>query len=314
MMAAVVRPGSLGAALLAAAVAVAPLPARAEPAAAGAGDPKLEYEQGLAERDAGNFVTAAEHFDAAYRELPAGDREVRAAVMFELVDARRNAFAEGEGPPQICEAERVLVGWLDAVKAEFGARGDKQPDTRKAKKVLAEVRKQIAALKKEAPDLDCAREIVEPPQPDEPPAPAEPPRPDEGARKPVPEDSKPDPRRRTFVIAGAATTGVGGLFLIVMAAGLGVGNRAEIDGTDATAKAVLAGMPLSQDDPELQRLVQRGRVGNGLAIAGGIVATAALAAGVTLLVLGTRKRPPRPAALAPALAPNFVGGSLSLRF
>lgn len=304
-----VRPEFLRAALIAAAVAVAPLPARAEPASAV--DPTQEYEQGLAERDAGNFVSAAEHFDAAYRELPASDRDVRGAVMFELVDARRNAFAEGEGPPQLCEAERVLVGYLDEVKAEFGARGDKRPDTRKAKKVLAEVRKQIAALKKETPDLDCAREVIEAPPPEPPPveeAPAEPP------KQPVPEVSKPDARARTFVIAGAATTGAGGLFLVLMGVGLGLGDRAELDGARATADAVLAGMPLSEDDPELQRIVKRGRIGNGLAIAGGIVATAAIAAGVTLIVLGTRKRPAKAAAFAPAVAPGFVGGSLAVRF
>lgn len=305
-----VRPGSLRASLIAAAVAVAPLPARAEPA--GPVDPKLEYEQGLEERDAGNFVTAAEHFDVAYRELPASDRDVRAAVMFELVDARRNAFAEGEGPPQICEAERVLVGYLDEVKAEFGARGDKRPDTRKAKKVLAEVRKQIAVLKKETPELDCATEIVEAPPPAEPP-PVEGP-PPEPPNQPAPEDSKPDPRARTLVIAGAATTGVGGLFLVLMGVGLGLGNRAELDGAKQTAAAVLAGMPLSEDDPELQQIVKRGRVGNGLAIAGGVLATAAIAAGVTLIVLGTRKRPAKAAAFAPAVAPGFVGGSLAVRF
>jgi hypothetical protein len=311
----VVRPGSLRAALIAAAVAVAPLPARAQPAPpepAGAVDPKLEYEQGIAERDAGNFVTAAEHFDVAYRELPASDRDVRAAVMFELVDARRNAFAEGEGPPQICEAERVLAGYLDEVKAVFGARGDKRPDTRKAKKVLAEVRKQITALKKETPGLDCASEVIEAPPPAEPaqgPAPSP-----EQPKQPVPEVSKPEPRARTFVIAGAATTGVGGLFLVLMGVGLGLGNRAELDGARLTADAVLAGMPLSEDDPELQRVVKRGRVGNGLAIAGGILATAAIAAGVTLIVLGTRKRPAKAAAFAPAVAPGFVGGSLAVRF
>ena len=305
--AAVLRSGLTG--VLAAALAAAPLPcAAAAPAAAPVDAGKL-YEQGVAERGAGNFVAAAENFDATYRNLPASDRDIRAGVLFELVDARRNAFAEGEGAPQICEAERQLVGFLDEVKATFGAKGDKRPDTRQAKKVLAEVRKQIAGLRKETPDLDCAREVIAPPPPPEPEpeAPAPAPAPD------VPKDSKPDPRPRRLVIAGAATMGAGGLFVIMMAAGLAVGARAERDGAAATTQAALAGTPLSEDDPELQAIVRRGRVGNGLAIAGGILATAALAAGVTLIVLGKRRPAPR-AAFAPGFGPGSVGGSLMLRF
>ena len=68
-------------------------------------------------------------------------------LLFELVDARRNAFAEGEGPAQICECERVLDGYLAEVKQLLGARAEKLPDTRKARKLLAEVRKQIATIK-----------------------------------------------------------------------------------------------------------------------------------------------------------------------
>lgn len=303
-----------GAASLAAALAVAPLPCAAAPAsaapasAAPAVDPKKEYEQGVAERAAGNFVAAAEHFDAAYRELPTGEREIRAGVLFELVDARRNAFAEGEGAPQICETERLLVGYLDEVRAEFGAKGDKKPDTRKAKKLLAEVRKQIAALKKEQPDLECAREVIEPPAPPEPEPPPAPPEPD------VPKDSPPDPRPRRLVIAGAATAGAGGLFLAMMAAGLAVGARAERDGAAATDAAVLAGVPLSERDPALQAIVDRGRVGNGLAIAGGVLATAALAAGVAMIVIGKRTRSAPKAAFAPGLGPGQLGGALTLRF
>ena len=125
-------------------------PATAAPAAAP--DPVLEavnkrYQEGLKARDAGDFVTAAESFTAAYKDIPPKSREIRASVLFDLVDARRNAFAEGEGPAQICECERVLDGYLAEVKQLLGARAEKLPDTRKARKLLAEVRKQIATIK-----------------------------------------------------------------------------------------------------------------------------------------------------------------------
>jgi hypothetical protein len=287
-------------------------PAAAAPAAAP--DPVLEavnkrYQEGLAARDAGDFVTAAESFTAAYKDIPPKSREIRASVLFDLVDARRNAFAEGEGPGQICECERLLVAYLDEVKQLLGARAEKVPDTRKARKLLAELRKQIAAVKLENPALDCAATTVdrpapEPePEPEPPPAPAEPPAP-----------AGPDPaqtrRARTLVIAGGVTTGVGVVMLGVMAGGLAIGRKAEQDGEDLTLKALANNAPLSEDDPGLRSLLRRGHTGNALAIAGGVIATVAVAAGVTMIVLGLRARKGRPARAA--LVPGAAG--LTLRF
>lgn len=280
-------------------------------------DPALEaatrrYQEGISERDAGDFVTAAESFTAALRDLPPTAREIRAAVLFDLVDARRNAFAEGEGPGQICESERLLGDYLAEVKQSLGARADKLPDTRKARKLLADVRKQLAAYKVEHPDLDCARTTVERPTPEPEPEPAPPPAP---AVAPEPAPPPPDttrPRRaRALVIAGSVTTGVGGLFLGVMAGGLAIGRGAERDGDAWTQKAIKnQNAPLSADDPALQSLVRRGQMGNKLAIAGGVLATVLVATGVGLLVLGLRGKPNRPprAALAP------TGPGLTLRF
>ncbi|MBA3547200.1 MAG: hypothetical protein H0T76_12000 [Nannocystis sp.] len=273
-------------------------PAGSAPAA----DPALEavnkrYQEGRAERDAGDFVTAAESFMAAFTDIPPKSREIRASVLFDLVDARRNAFAEGEGPGQICECQRLLVEYLAEVKQLLGARAEKIPDTRKARKLLAEVRKQIAAVKAENPLLDCATTTVVRPVPE-----------------PEPAAAGPDPaqlrRARTLVIAGGVTTGLGGVFLGVMAGGLAIGQKAEHDGSTRTSTALAGGAPLSEDDPELQSIVRRGKTGNQLAIAGGIIATIAVAAGVTMLVLGLRARKGRPARVA--LVPGGTG--FTLRF
>ncbi len=276
------------------------------------------YEEGIRERDAGDFVAAADSFTAAYRDIPPSSREIRAAVLFDLVDARRNAFAEGEGPAQICECERLLVAYLDEVKQTFGARGEKYPDTRKAKKLLAEVRKQLGKQRAETPELDCAEATVDrppPPEPEPEPEPPPPPPPSGPSEAELQAEAAKSRRARTLVIAGAVTTGVGGLFLGLLAGGLVVGRNAERDGAARTQVGLDAGAPLSQDDPELRAIVERGELGNGLAIAGGVLSTLAVAAGVSLLVLGQRagKRPPR-AALAPVLAPGFAGAGLHLRF
>jgi hypothetical protein len=95
-----------------------------------------------------------------------------------------------------------------------------------------------------------------------------------------------------------------------MAGGLAIGRKAEQDGEDLTLKALANNAPLSEDDPGLQSLLRRGHTGNALAIAGGVIATVAVAAGVTMLVLGLRARKGRPARAA--LVPGAAG--LTLRF
>lgn len=272
------------------------------------------YEQGIGERDAGNYVAAAESFTAAYDKIPATSREIRAAVLFDMIDARRNAYAEGEGPAQICECERRLAAYMDEIKAVFGVKGERFPDTRKAKKLLSEVRAQLEGLRPMLPDLDCDALKLDAPAPA--PAPvAEQPAPKVEEPKPPP---GPDPaelkRRRDLTIAGGALVGVGGVLLIVMAAGLGVGRKAERDGRALTDAASGAGTPLSMDDPAVQDAVRRGKLGNGLAIAGGVIGGLALAAGVSLLVVGERPAGKRRAGLTPSLAPGFAGAALHVRF
>ena len=292
-------------------------------ASAPAGDASLTaatatYNEGIAERDAGNFVAAAESFTEAYEAIPVDAREIRAAVLFDLVDARRQAYASGEGPAQICECQRLLVTYLADIKQAFASKGDKFPDTRKAKKLLVEVRKDLATLIKEMPGLDCSTtSVARPPEPEPTPEPTPPPPPEPTGptEAELQANAARDRRARTLTIAGAVTTGVGGLFLGMMAGGLVVGRRAEQAGVNATHAGLAAGQPLSGDDPELRAIVGRGKLGNGLAIAGGVLATVAVAAGVSLLVLGlrTRRGPPR-AAVAPAVAPGFAGAGLVVRF
>ena len=171
------------------------------------------------------------------------------------------------------------------------------------------MRKQIAKARAENPGLDCAATTVEraAPEPEPAPTPAAEPEP-APATTPVGPDPAAVRRARTLVIAGSVTTGLGGLMLGVLTGGLVIGRKAEQDGDALTLQALAAGAPLSQDDPELQALVRRGRTGNQLAIAGGVIATVALAAGVTMLVLGLRKRKRLRAALVPGAA------GLTLRF
>jgi hypothetical protein len=213
---------------------------------------------------------------------------------------------------QLCECERRLVTYDAEVIANFGKKGERFPDTRKARKLLIDVRAQLADLRAATPDLDCTALTLDKPAPEPEPI-------------AVPEKKPPEPppptgptqgelRRRKFTIAGSTLTAVGGVFIILMVSGLVVGRKAERDGDDLTGAAVDAGAPLSRDDPAVQDAVQRGETGNRLAIAGGVIGGLALAAGVPLLILGRRPAGQRRAMLTPQIAPTYAGASLRLRF
>ena len=67
---------SLGTPLATPTAAAAPAPAA---------DPALEaatkrYQEGITERDAGDFVTAAESFTAAFKDIPAKSREILSLI------------------------------------------------------------------------------------------------------------------------------------------------------------------------------------------------------------------------------------------
>ncbi|MCA9718720.1 MAG: hypothetical protein KC468_28890, partial [Myxococcales bacterium] len=109
---------------------------------------------------------------------------------------------------------------------------------------------------------------------------------------------------KLFIGLGAGLIVVGGAGLGLMAGGLVIGSQAN----DISELG-----PLDLQEREDQ--FARGRTGNALAIAGGVVGGVFLATGVALLVVGKQKqqRSAR-AALTPALGPGFAGLQLTGRF
>lgn len=100
-----------------------------------------------------------------------------------------------------------------------------------------------------------------------------------GADAPSSSSSERRPGDR-MVQAGVGVTIAGLLGYGLMAAGLGVGNQAEADLLSLTGR----------DDIDRRREVMaRGRLGNRLAIAGAVTASAALAVGIPLIVFGRRR-------------------------
>lgn len=281
-------------------------PASAQPEIPATADE--HYERGALERDAGRYAAAASEFEIAYSQIPPA-QDKRATVLLELVDARRRAFAAGgrvrgrEHPAaHLCSAAATLTEFIDTAEKKRAPKAKRSPDVRKAMELRTEVRNQLDAVRKTTADLDCT--TVEYPRDDVPePAPA-----------PLAETDKParprGPIHKPFVIAGAVSTGVGMIFVGLMASGLVRGKRAEADGEDLVATSPT----LPEDDPLLQAIDRRGRGANHLAIAGGVIGTAALGAGIALLVLGLRGGPSSKVALSPTVGRRDVGLLLRWQF
>lgn len=295
-----------------AAASLAPATARAVPPIPQVAEE--HYERGTREREAGRYAAAAAEFEAAYAEIPPARKEQRATVLFELVDVRRSAFAasgkiRGKEHPaaHLCAAQTALGDFIDAAQKDRPRKGKKSDDEIKATELRAEVEKQLDAARKSAPDLDCA--TVEYPREDA----AEAPAPEATSGDADRPKSAPRPRRsihKPFVIAGGVTTGVGLILLGVMAGGLVRGKRAEADGD-----ALVSMHPTEPADSDaLQEIDHDGKVGNRMAIAGGVLGTLALGTGVALLVIGLRGGPARRVAVSPTMSPRALGVALRWQF
>jgi len=119
------------------------------------------------------------------------------------------------------------------------------------------------------------------------------------AGAPAPVRSEPRPGDRMVQVGvGLVVTGLLGYGL--MAAGLGIGNRAEAD---------LVFLSERDDVAARRDVLARGQLGNRLAIAGAVTATTAMAVGIPLIAVGRRRHE---ASLA-RLTIGGPAGSLGLR-
>jgi hypothetical protein len=265
-------------------------PARAaEPAAEPDVRARLEaiYEAANGDVQAGNFAAAAGRYAEAVALLPESQQthESRALALLDSVGARRQAFARGGDPAQLCAARDLLRAYLVQARATYGPAAAELDGPRQAGRVHGEIEGDLAGM----PASTCPGD-----QP--PPAPA--------AAAPAPAPPRlPPPRRDPRQVAGVALLGVAGAGASLLAIGLGVGAGAEARGrglhADDPARDV--------DDLLADGFVQRGEAANRLAVAGGVIAGAALISGAALLIVA-RLRPRRASALA--LGP----GGLRLRF
>jgi hypothetical protein len=96
---------------------------------------------------------------------------------------------------------------------------------------------------------------------------------------------------------GVVIAGIAGY--VLMAAGLGMGNRAEGE---------LFSLSGREDIGTRREVMARGQLGNRLAIGGAIVATAAMAVGIPLILIGRRRHEGR----SPRATVMLSGGATGL--
>jgi hypothetical protein len=239
--------------------------------------------------EAGDHATAAAKYGEVVDLLPEGrdHHDGRALALLDSVRARRRAFTELGDFRQLCAARGLIARYLGETSAAYG--------------LAAASMDGPTAAAREKQDIDAALEAAHATCPGD--QVKTPPREDPG---PEPPPVAPEPRRSPTTIAGAVTLGVGAGLLVMMAAGLGVGSSAEAAGRDLRRE-----QPTRDIDSLLDAdFYRRGRTGNGLAIAGGIVGGALVIVGASLLIVGARKRGRR----AVARRLGAAGPALEIRF
>lgn len=285
-------------------VGLAPCPAEAS----GTPEEVAElYEEGRKAIENGEFDAASQSFQAAYEAIPREELERRAAVLFELVEARVAAFSEDGRPSHLCDATKTLGEFLDDNTEIRGSARSR--DSRKAADLRETYLDELDLIRSDNPEFNCD-------DPEPPPTP-------EDVPEPEPEGHEPDPQgpreptqlvrlRDPMVASGVALIGVGALLLGSATVGLGLGAHAEAEG-----EWLLSSQPdLASDSPEAARLNTVGRQANLLALIGGATGAVALGSGIALYVIGKRRQATSAPTLSfsPSLSPHKLGGGLHIRF
>jgi hypothetical protein len=235
---------------------------------------------------------AADRFEAALRHTnEPRDHELRHTVIVHLVDARWSAYDRTGDVAQLRRALGVLTTYLDELDRAYGdvtpleARDDARALRVRVEEELSRV-DVVTTIDREvqtAPTATPARALDR-----------------------ASDDTARRPPGRAMLASGGVLLGVGVIALVAMSAGLAAGARAEHDGEQAVRDPGTV-----EDDPRLAGIAERGRRANGVAIAGGLVAVAAVAAGATLVAIGVKRRR---SAIAVGPGPTLVGAAVRVAF
>ncbi len=279
-------------ALIAAPVQAAPARGKAEKTAP-TPDPALmaEFEVGFTEGqallDGGDAMGAARRWIAAAELLPETtvNRDQRAGIYEYIVDALLRGIQAGGNLKDLRDASAAIDAYCEGYTRAYGTETPLNP------KVSA-ARMELKSRLQEAEERAARTPVVTPK-----PADGQP-----GGPAPMPAPVAEVKPWKPLVITGAVLTGLGGLAIGASVFGGVSGIKLTRDYDSTCVKGEVSAT--------CEDLESRGQVANGLALSGAVLAVLAIGAGVPLLVIGLKRKKAHQHAVAPLLAPGFVGVGL----
>lgn len=242
------------------------------------------YDSGEARFATADFLGAIEDWTEAFKIVPDSTdaARIKALLIYNIATARERAHEVTGDVAHLRQAKILLEDYAASIPALFG-------DTPAAADERGKVTERLNTITRaiEAADRSKRKDRNNGPRDD---------RPDD--------PSKQGPgNRKALIGAGAAALvlGVGGLGM--MAGGLAMGKNANDLGD------------LDPEDIEGRRdQFDRGRTGNTLAIAGGVVGGALTITGAVLVGIGASRKPASGVSFVPTFGRRFAGLGLSGRF
>lgn len=250
-------------------------------------DPLVEakrlFDEGAGKFETADYAGAIEAWTRAYSIVPnlPDYAATKAKLIANLAHAQERAYEVDNETSHLNQAKILLESYREAIPAIYTSSMEKEKEHAWVEDRLEKIEKELQA----AADRAAAAEEDQ--------------RQSEKTLKPG----------QGLIISGAVLTGLGVAGLGVMATGMVIGNGAnDIDDIP------------TNDLHAREARFDRGRMGNALAIAGGIGGAVLVGTGVALLAVGVKKKnaagqEEKPeVSVVPALAPGFAGLGLSGRF
>ena len=250
-------------------------------------DPALAQAEALYREGQGKFETAdydaaIELWTEAYTGVPKEPAymRIRVLLLYNLATAQERAYEVDQDPRHLRQAQILLSNFersLDAVydRDDPAQAAEAEKERRRVTERLQEIEARIAAAEETSS--------------------AQPARADQRGHAPG--------SARPLIVSGGVLAGLGVAGLGLMAGGLVMGTRAnDISGLDPT------------DTDGRRAQFDRGRLGNTLAIAGGVAGGALLVTGAVLLGVGLHRRARGREGAHAAVVPTLGGLAVAGRF
>ena len=244
---------------------------------------KRLFEEGAGKFETADYAGAIEAWTRAYSIVPnlPDYAATKAKLIANLASAQERAYAVDKETSHLNQAKILLESYQEAIPAIYTSTIEKEKEQAWVEDRLEKIDAELqAAAEREAAAEEDQRQSEKTLEPGQ-----------------------------GMIVTGAVLTGLGVAGLGVMVTGMVIGNGAndidDIPTNDLNAR---------------EARFDRGRMGNALALAGGLGGAVLVGTGVALLAVGVKKKraageEEKPeVSVVPALAPGFAGVGLSGRF